>query len=102
MVLRDIYNVVGEATQETFFSEDYSTYEVINANTEAHYRYSGHDDDICLGGDSSEIFRQRVGSRSARSRYHCVESSRDYLGGWLNHPLVVVWSDYYTLLTLSI
>ena len=56
MVLRDIYNVVGEATQETFFSEDYSTYEVINANTEAHYRYSVHDDDICLGGDRSELF----------------------------------------------
>ena len=56
MVLRDIYNVVGEATQETFFSEDYSTYEVINANTEAHYRYSGHNDEICLGGDRSEVF----------------------------------------------
>lgn len=55
MVLRDIYNVVGEATQETFFS-DYSAYEVINANTEAHYRYSGHNDEICLGGDRSEIF----------------------------------------------
>ena len=55
MVLRDIYNVVGEATQETFFSE-FSTYEVINTNTEAHYRYSGHDDDICLGGDHSEVF----------------------------------------------
>lgn len=56
MVLRDIYNVVGEATQETFFSEDYSAYEVINANTEAHYRYSSHNDEICLGGDRSEIF----------------------------------------------
>ena len=31
MVLRDIYNVVGDAAQDTFFSEDYSTYEVINA-----------------------------------------------------------------------
>ena len=58
MVLRDIYNVVGEATQETFFSEDYSTYEVINANTEAHYRYTGHNDDICLGGDRSEILNK--------------------------------------------
>ena len=56
MVLRDIYNVVGEAAQETFFSEDYSTYEVINVNTEAHYRYSGHNDEICLGGDRSEVF----------------------------------------------
>ena len=56
MVLRDIYNVVGDAAQETFFSEDYSTYEVINANTEAHYRYSGHNDEICLGGDRSEVF----------------------------------------------
>ena len=56
MVLRDIYNVVGEATQEIFFSEDYSTYEVINANTEAHYRYTGHNDDISLGGDRSEVF----------------------------------------------
>ena len=56
MVLRDIYNVVGEAAQENFFSEEYSTYEVINANTEAHYRYSGHNDDICLGGDRSEVF----------------------------------------------
>ena len=56
MVLRDIYNVVGEATQETFFSEDYSIYEVINVNTEAHYRYSGHNDEICLGGDRSEVF----------------------------------------------
>ena len=56
MVLRDIYNVVGEAAQETFFSEDYSTYEIINANTEAHYRYTGHNNDICLGGDRSEIF----------------------------------------------
>ena len=55
MVLRDIYNVVGEATQETFFS-DYSAYEVINTNTEAHYRYSGHNDEICLGGDRLEIF----------------------------------------------
>ena len=101
MVLRDIYNVVGEATQETFFSEMFSIYEVINANTEAHYRYSGHNDDICLGGDRSEI-QQRVGSRSARSRYHCAAAACDYLGGWLDHPLVVVWSDYYTLLTLSI
>ena len=55
MVLRDIYNVVGFAAQDTFFS-DFSAYEVINANTEAHYRYSGHNDDICLGGDFSEIF----------------------------------------------
>lgn len=58
MVLRDIYNVVGEATQETFFSEDYSAYEVINANTEAHYRYTGHNDEICLGGDRSEILNK--------------------------------------------
>ena len=56
MVLRDIYNVVGVAAQDTFFSEDFSNYEIINANTEAHYRYSGHNDGICLGGDHSEIF----------------------------------------------
>ena len=56
MVLRDIYNVVGVAAQDTFFSYDFSVYEVINVNTEAHYRYSGHNDDICLGGDRSEIF----------------------------------------------
>ena len=56
MVLRDIYNVVGVAAQDTFFSEDFSVYEVINANTEAHYRCTGHNDDICLGGDRSEIF----------------------------------------------
>lgn len=56
MVLRDIYNIVGDAAQDTFFSEMFSIYEVINANTEAHYRYSGHNDDICLGGDRSEIF----------------------------------------------
>ena len=56
MVLRDIYNVVGVAAQDTFFSEDFSNYEVINVNTEAHYRYSGHNDEICLGGDRSEIF----------------------------------------------
>ena len=55
MVLRDIYNVVGVAAQDTFFSEMFSIYEVINANTEAHYRYSGHNDDICLSGDRSEI-----------------------------------------------
>ena len=58
MVLRDIYNIVGEATQETFFSEMFSIYEVINVNTEAHYRYSGHNDDICLGGDRSEILNK--------------------------------------------
>ena len=34
MVLRDIYNVVGVAAQDTFFSEMFSIYEVINANTE--------------------------------------------------------------------
>ena len=56
MVLRDIYNVVGDAAQDAFFSEMFSIYEVINVNTEAHYRYSGHNDDICLGGDRSEIF----------------------------------------------
>ena len=56
MVLRDIYNVVGVAAQDTFFSEMFSIYEVINANTEAHYRYSGHDDGICLDGDHSEVF----------------------------------------------
>ena len=56
MVLRDIYNIVGDAAQNTFFSDDFSAYEVITANTEAHYRYSGHNDDICLGGDRSEIF----------------------------------------------
>ena len=56
MVLRDIYNIVGDAAQDTFFSEMFSIYEVINANTEAHYRYSGHNDEICLGGDRSEIF----------------------------------------------
>lgn len=55
MVLRDIYNVVDDAEQDTFFSY-FSAYEVINANTEAHYRYSGHNDEICLGGDRSEIF----------------------------------------------
>ena len=58
MVLRDIYNVVGVAAQDTFFSEDFSTYEVINVNTEAHYRYSGHNDEICLGGDRSEILNK--------------------------------------------
>lgn len=58
MVLRDIYNVVGVAVQDTFFSEMFSTYEVINVNTEAHYRYSGHNDDICLGGDRSEILNK--------------------------------------------
>lgn len=56
MVLRDIYNVVGVAAQDTFFSEMFSTYEVINVNTEAHYCYTGHNDDICLGGDRSELF----------------------------------------------
>lgn len=56
MVLRDIYNVVGDAAQDTFFSEMFSIYEVINVNTEAHYRYTGHNDDICLGGDRSETF----------------------------------------------
>ena len=56
MVLRDIYNVVDDAEQDTFFSDEFSIYEVINANTEAHYRYTGHNDDICLGGDRSEIF----------------------------------------------
>ena len=58
MVLRDIYNVVGDAAQGTFFSEMFSIYEVINANTEARYRYSGHNDDICLGGDRSEILNK--------------------------------------------
>lgn len=58
MVLRDIYNVVGVAAQDTFFSEMFSTYEVINVNTEAHYRYTGHNDDICLGGDRSEILNK--------------------------------------------
>ena len=58
MVLRDIYNVVGDAAQDTFFSEMFSIYEVINANTEAHYCYSGHNDDICLGGDRSEILNK--------------------------------------------
>lgn len=58
MVLRDIYNVVSETEQTTFFSEMFSIYEVINVNTEAHYRYSGHNDDICLGGDRSEILNK--------------------------------------------
>ena len=58
MVLRDIYNVVGVAAQDTFFSEDFSIYEVINVNTEAHYRYSGHNDEICIGGDRSEILNK--------------------------------------------
>ena len=58
MVLRDIYNVVGDAAQDTFFAEMFSIYEVINANTEAHYRYTGHNDDICLGGDCSEILNK--------------------------------------------
>lgn len=56
MVLRDIYNVVGDSAQDTFFSEMFSVYEVINVNTEAHYRYSGYKDYICLGGDRSELF----------------------------------------------
>ena len=56
MVLRDIYNVVGVAAQDTFFFEEFSIYEVINVNTEAHYRYTGYGDEICLGGDRSEIF----------------------------------------------
>ena len=58
MVLRDIYNVISDAEQDTFFSKDFSIYEVINVNTEAHYRYSGHNDDICLGGDRSEILNK--------------------------------------------
>lgn len=56
MVLRDIYNVVSETEQATFFAEMFSIYEVINVNTEAHYRYTGDNDDICLGGDRSKIF----------------------------------------------
>lgn len=55
MVLRDIYNIVGDSAQDTFFSEMFSVYEVINVNTEAHYRYSGYKDYICLG-DRSELF----------------------------------------------
>lgn len=58
MVLRDIYNVVSETEQATFFSEMFSIHEVINVNTEAHYRYSGHNDDICLGDDRSKIFNK--------------------------------------------
>lgn len=57
MVLRDIYNVLGAGAQKTFFLEMFSIYEVIDANTEAHYRrYTGDNDDICLGGDRSKIF----------------------------------------------
>lgn len=56
MVLRDIYNVVSETEQATFFAEMFSLYEIINVNTEAHYRYSGYKDYICLGGDHSELF----------------------------------------------
>lgn len=52
MVLRDIYNVVGVAAQDTFFSEEFSIYEVVNANTEGHYRCSRAGDTILLGGDT--------------------------------------------------
>lgn len=55
MVLRDIYNVVGVAAQDTFLFEGFSRFEVINVNTKAHYRYSGFGDEICLGGNRSEI-----------------------------------------------
>ena len=55
MILRDIYNIVGDAAQDTFFSEDSSIYEVINANTEAHYRYTGHNNDICLGATAPKF-----------------------------------------------
>lgn len=58
MVLRDIYNVVSETEQATFFSDMFSIYEIINVNTDAQYRYSGHNDDICIGGDRSEILNK--------------------------------------------
>lgn len=55
MRVRDIYNMVSSATQDNFFFEGFSRFEIINVNTEAHYRYSGFGDEICLGGDRSEI-----------------------------------------------
>ena len=81
MILRDIYNIVGDAAQDTFFSEDFSAYEVINANTEAHYRYTGHNDDICLGGDRSEIL----------SKYWVLGLTVVGISAVGNH--VIIWVD---------
>ena len=50
MVLRDIYNVVGVAAQDTFFSERLSIYEIINVNTGLHYHKGKTEDEIIIGG----------------------------------------------------
>ena len=50
MVLRDIYNVVGVAAQDTFFSERFSIYEIINVNTGLHYHKGKAEDEIVIGG----------------------------------------------------
>lgn len=54
MLLRDIYNVLGDCVQECFLTEGCPRFEVLNANTEAHYRYSRSGDAILLGGDADE------------------------------------------------
>lgn len=54
MVLRDIYNVLGDCAQACFLAEDYTRFEVLNVNTEAHYRYSRSGNAILLGGDTDE------------------------------------------------
>ena len=81
MVLRDIYNIVSDSAQDTFFSEDFSAYEVINANTEAHYRYTGHNDDIYLGGDRSEIF----------DKQWVLDLPVVDITAWNHH--VIIWAD---------
>ena len=50
MVLRDIYNVVGVAAQDTFFLERLSIYEIINVNTGLHYHKGKTEDEIIIGG----------------------------------------------------
>lgn len=56
MIVRDIYNVISSSVQNTFFSKEFSCYEVVNANTETPYHYSECGDEIYLGDDHSEIF----------------------------------------------
>lgn len=54
MVLRDIYNVVGVAAQDTFFSEKFSRYRVICDNTGMFYHQGKNENEIVLGGYYNE------------------------------------------------
>ena len=50
MILRELYNVLPVWQQESFFSKNFTDFEIICVNTGLHYHNGKTEDEIVIGG----------------------------------------------------